>query len=118
MGLDQYAYARNKGGEDQDLQYWRKHNALHGWMLMLYRIKGGKGVFNGVEVELDGNDLEQLKKCVVNGTLPVTQGFFFGSDSSRDDERGLYLREATLKFVAKAKEALARGEKVYYDSSW
>ena len=120
MGLDQFAYTRDAEGEQiEELKYWRKHNALHGWMEMLYRIKGGgASMFNGVEVELDFAAIEQLEKCVSEGNLPHTEGFFSGADSSGDDESSIYLREETLEFVAKAKKALARGEKVYYDSSW
>ena len=33
MGLDMYLYRRNKATrEDVEIGYWRKHNALHGFM--------------------------------------------------------------------------------------
>ena len=44
MGLDQYAFAR-KNGEDENIEimYWRKHANLEGWMAELYASRGGKG---------------------------------------------------------------------------
>ena len=35
MGLDQFAYT-TKGKEKEEIAYWRKHNALHGWMENLW----------------------------------------------------------------------------------
>lgn len=33
MGLDMYLGARNQTGEHQELGYWRKANAVHGWFV-------------------------------------------------------------------------------------
>lgn len=33
MGLDMYLGARNQTGEYQELGYWRKANAVHGWFV-------------------------------------------------------------------------------------
>jgi len=33
MGLDMYLGARNQTGEFQELGYWRKANAVHGWFV-------------------------------------------------------------------------------------
>lgn len=33
MGLDMYLGARNQAGEYQELGYWRKANAVHGWFV-------------------------------------------------------------------------------------
>jgi hypothetical protein len=33
MGLDMYLGARNTNGEFQELGYWRKANAVHGWFV-------------------------------------------------------------------------------------
>ena len=139
MGLDQYAYARKgepqletqtytcedlEGNEfertetqeiweDQmELAYWRKHPNLQGWMEQLWREKGGEGEFNCVDVELDAADLEKLKYAIASGTLPETEGFFFGNPS---DDR---YREGDLEFIRTAREHLSMGYKIVYTSWW
>ena len=129
MGLDQYAYARpvgveSDGGENnEELAYWRKHNRLHGWMEDLYRDRGNAVVheafgnsFNCVEVELTESDIEQLEAHIEQKSLPNTQGFFFGNDSYAEYEE--YHKEDDLNFVSNARQAIADGKKVYYNSWW
>lgn len=138
MGLDQYAYSAAKAGasdefwegaefdkttgtfvntthaEPKEIAYWRKHPNLHGWMEQLWRDRTGDTdtMFNGVELELTWQDLDNLKAAVENRELPETTGFFFGSDS--DDE----YREDDLRFIQEAKADLFLGLKVFYNSSW
>jgi len=101
--------------ERNELHYWRKHNALHGWMEQLYRSKGGQEEsFNCVSVNLNMIDILDLEKAVISRALPKTEGFFFGFDSSFDDER----REDDLKFIEAAKHELQDGRKIYYTSWW
>ena len=38
MGLDMYAYEVS-GDTKTEIMYWRKHNALHGWMESLWSTK-------------------------------------------------------------------------------
>ena len=114
MGLDQYAYIRDKKGNQIDLQYCRKHNALQGWMENLYRYKGGKESFNCVAIQLTSGDLDRLEEDVCLRQLPVTQGFFYGADTSQDD----YNFDRDLEFIAKAREKDKEGYRVYYSSSW
>ena len=114
MGLDQYAYIRDKEGNQIDLQYWRKHNALQGWMENLYRYKGGKESFNCVAIQLTSGDLDRLEEDVCLRQLPVTTGFFYGADTSQDD----YNFDRDLEFIAKAREKDKEGYRVYYSSSW
>ena len=119
MGLDQYAYTR-KGKTQTEIACWRKHNALQGWMETLWESKGFPRQhkedfsFNCVELRIVKKDLDQLEKDVVAGNLPKTVGFFFGADSS-DDE---YYKEKTLEFVANARQLIAEGKRVYYNSWW
>jgi hypothetical protein len=121
MGLDMYAFATRtapatpvdfSADESQELAYWRKHPNLHGWMEHLYRAKGGTAEdFNCVNLQLDAADLDALEHAVRSKTLPPTVGFFFGqTDGSEYGE--------DLAFIARAREALARGEAVYYTSWW
>jgi len=113
MGLDQTAYTKDKDGETTDIQYWRKHNALDGWMQDLWVGKGGTGEWNCSELELNAHDIEQLEAAVANDELPETVGFFYGGDSRHDE----YQKEKTLTFIKEAYALLSKGEKVYY-SAW
>lgn len=126
MGLDMYAKCVPSNAYDtevdfiadtrfkEDLMYWRKHNALHGWMEALYREKGGTEEFNCANVNLTYDDLDRLEKDVLGKNLPETSGFFFGEDSRYDE----YAREQDMDFIMKAKLALSEGHKVYYTSWW
>ncbi len=134
MGLDMYAYVGIKGQRDdyhdkgdwdetskdfvspvakpREIAYWRKHPNLHGWMQQLWESKGNEGDFNGDELELSWQDLDELEQAVRHGQLPATGGFFFGKDA---DE---YYRESDLEFIKNARAELFLGLKVFYNSSW
>ena len=124
MGLDMYAFsvAKNEGNqqfaiaEDADkseLAYWRKFNALHGWMENLARAGGFSGVFNCVPVRLTEQDLDQLEQDIGANALVPTAGFFFGEQTIYPEDI-----EATKQFIADAREQIADGMEVYYDSWW
>jgi len=141
MGLDMYAYVAQKSGQmnehyenydyakdtstvtkPREIAYWRKHPNLHGWMEQLWEAKGRPGfdetsadcdpTFNGVELELTHNDLDDLERAVTHGQLPSTSGFFFGNPS---DE---HYYESDLTFIKNARAELFFGLKVFYNSSW
>jgi hypothetical protein len=141
MGLDMYAYvAANQGQMNEhyenydydkdtstvtkprEIAYWRKHPNLHGWMEKLWNDKGRPGfdestadhdpTFNGVELELTHEDLDELERAVTHGQLPSTSGFFFGNEA--DD----HYRESDLTFIKNARAELFFGLKVFYNSSW
>jgi hypothetical protein len=135
MGLDMYAYVAARAGQSEDywqqnldgnlesvskpreIAYWRKHPNLHGWMNNLWLEKNINSLhddvmFNGIELELTWDDLNQLELDIKEGKLPSTSGFFFGDDS--DD----YYRAQDLQFVADAKAEVFLGLKVFYNSSW
>ena len=130
MGLDQYAYkvkrkyaptTKTSTVRTTEFFYWRKHNALHGWMENLYngkKLEDGINIdsddFNGVAVKLEEKDLDKLEQDVMTFNLPQTTGFFFGADSVGDD----YQKEQTLEFLKKARKALAEGYEVEYNSWW
>lgn len=120
MGLDMYACITREPisspvdfqvDDYSELHYWRKHPNLHGWMQQLYYAKGGEKEFNCTPVLLEEADLDRLERAIKAGELPETSGFFFGQSdgSERDDD---------LTFVASAREAIAKGYSVYYDSWW
>ena len=127
MGLDMFASTRKtmpltpinfdtseEELADADLFYWRKHPNLHGWMQRLYVEKGGSSdpdEFNCVSVVLTAADLDRLEADVKGNNLPETRGFFFGQSTPED-------RPRDLKFIAKARAAIERGEIVFYHSRW
>lgn len=121
MGLDMYAFTTKekpatpvdfKVEDASRLHIWRKHPDLHGWMQELYYDKGGKAdSFNCVPVVLTLDDLDRLEATIHARTLPDTAGFFFGDSDGTE-------MEDDLAFIAKAREAIAAGLTVYYDSWW
>lgn len=126
MGLDMYAFKRNKTGDTTEIAYWRKHPNLHGWFEQLWQDLDKPNVnednshledtfgtqFNGVEVFLTEKILDGLEEDVNAGTLPQTSGFFFGNDA---DE---YYKENDLEFIEMARQAIKDGYEVFYTSSW
>jgi hypothetical protein len=141
MGLDMYAYVAAKAGQQEEfyegaewdneikdhrnpnvnrpreIAYWRKHPNLHGWMARLWLAREGNELreldnFNGIELELDADDLDLLEYVVKARELPGTSGFFFGNDA--DD----YYYTDDLKFIQMARAEMFLGFKVFYNSSW
>ena len=138
MGLDMYAYVAARAGQQdeyneqegdwdletrewvtkglvpkpRELAYWRKHPNLHGWMHRLWESKGNSGDFNGDELELTWEDIDELERAVQSGNLPATGGFFFGRNA--DEE----YQAQDLAFIKNARAELFLGLKVFYNSSW
>ena len=141
MGLDQYAYVAARANQQEEfwesaevdpetkeytsasverpreIAYWRKHPNLHGWMEQLWQNSRphdpqDDATFNGIELELTWQDLDELERVVTAGELPFTQGFFFGDPSCE------YYREQDLEFIREAKAMTFLGLKVFYNSSW
>ena len=141
MGLDMYAYVATRAGQQnefyegaeldpdtrnyvnpnvnrpREIAYWRKHPNLHGWMARLWLAREGNELreldnFNGIELELDADDLDLLEYVVKARELPGTSGFFFGNDA--DD----YYYNDDLKFIQMARAEMFLGFKVFYNSSW
>jgi len=108
MGLDQYAFSV-KGGEKVEIAYWRKHANLEGYMSELWRSRGNKGEFNCEELELDRQDLMDLRDNHRN--LKTSQGFFWGQSYPEDIED-------TEKFIKRALEEISKGCKIIYTSWW
>ena len=117
----------SKIAKPREIAYWRKHPNLQGWMEKLWLRKQNipvsptdqfiedsspPGDFNGVELELTWEDLDDLERAVMHGRLPETTGFFFGNPS--DD----HYRESDLRFIREARAELFMGLKVFYNSSW
>jgi len=112
-------YVNPNVSQPREIAYWRKHPNLHGWMEQLWLRKGGSNEdsdwgtnFNGVELELTHEDLDELERAVTHNQLPATRGFFFGDGA--DD----HYRESDLEFIKNARAELFFGLKVFYNSSW
>lgn len=125
MGLDMFAYKTKSkikkkvdfktNNLDSELFHeWRKHPNLHGWMRDLYYKKGGeKDSFNCVPVKLTQEDINQLANDILDGKLPETEGFFFGTSMGDKDEENY-----DLEFCKKASDAIKNDENIYYTSWW
>ncbi len=126
MGLDMYAYAVEKHSDNtdtsiaegikrEDIAYWRKFNALHGWMEDLYRERNpeAQGDFNCIPLRLTLDDLAMLSLDLINNRLEPRSGFFFGQPEIYPTDI-----EATGAFIGKAVAAIQSGKDVYYDSWW
>ena len=118
MGLDQWAGAFVPGDDiesfegEESLGSWRKHPNLQGWMELLFKLKGGKGSFNGVSVELTLSDLDMLEHAVDQCSLPETSGFFFGDNADAE------YKDQDLQFIKDARQAIGDGKSVYYMASF
>lgn len=126
MGLDMYAFAvkatkdmpdvdfKPEENSSVELAYWRKFNHLHGWMEQLYRAKGGaKASFNCTTVRLDEKDLDNLMHAIGTDKLAHCPGFFFGGEEMYAEDVA-----SAVRFIYKARAAIAGGMAVFYDSWW
>jgi hypothetical protein len=124
MGLDMYAFsvAKNDGNEQfavaegnerSEIAYWRKFNALHGWMHDQAVDLGFDGEFNCVPVQLSPMLIDQLEDDLKHDMLKPRGGFFFGDQTIYPEDV-----EATVKFIEAARAEFAAGREVYYDSWW
>ena len=126
MGLDMYAFIVDAGKAGDkvtdvalgdtatEICYWRKFNALHGWMEDLYRQRGGsKESFNCTTLRLDLKDLDRLEMDTGNNKLIPRNGFFFGAQEIDSEDL-----ESVATFVKVARQAIADGKAVFYDSWW
>ena len=132
MGLDMYALTALKETADKysdvnpefteaerstmnrDFAYWRKFNALHGWMHDLYEHKGGTGDFNCDYVRLQPEDIDSLDQAAQEMSLTPVAGFFFGSQDEFNEED----KQDVLDFCKKCRTAFDDGLAVYYTSWW
>lgn len=110
-----YQKAKLEGFIDTDFAYWRKFNALHGWMESLYRRKGGVSKdFNCDTVRLTLENLDELFADASNKRLAPTAGFFFGVQEPFSDDD----KQEVIDFVWKARRAISEGYVVVYSSWW
>ena len=136
MGLDQYAYSRNKDSklngamteEDySNIEYeWRKHARLQVFMRDLYREKNpdasegsfGLGFNNESSLELTTEDLEKLEKAIKEDFFDcfASDGYFWGQQFQ--EESAKEYKDQDKNFVKWARQELKDGNKVFYSCSW
>ena len=117
MGLDMYAYVRREQDSDdeydKEFAYWRKFNALHGWMENLYRERSGNDTFNCVNLPLTIRDLDRLEDDLNNNNLKPIEGFFFGPQEIDPEDI-----KDTHEFISAGKMFIEDGKEIYYSSWW
>ena len=135
MGLDQYAFKRNKDSKlnghmtDEDysnIKYdWRKHARLQVFMRDLFDQKHERENndtfnlgFNGDNLELSLEDLELLEQAIKNDFWDYfcSDGFFWGQQFQEETVKEYKAQD--LNFVKWAKKEIKDGSKVFYSCSW
>lgn len=122
MGLDMYFYEVPKGKEPgsndmEELQYFRKHSDLHGWLEDEWRKQSDEhanadwNAFNCVYMEITPQILMRLKDYLTLPEKKHYQGFFWGAT---DDAQW----EQTRELIPRIEEIIKSGNKVYYSSWW
>ncbi len=136
MGLDMYLYGANHKIDSEtttskielkEVGYWRKHNAIHNWMVKNVQ----DSVDNCAMYYVPEHDLKKLllacKTVLENPTvenamkiLPTVGGFFFGGTDLTDDFELEYYLDGLKYTVKLIRELLAEDEFEYYiyQSSW
>ena len=128
MGLDMYALAVPKSDgwaptsrintelpeTANKIAYWRKFNALHGWMTQLYLSLGGSDAadFNCVPLQLTHEDLDALENDLDQQQLKPIPGFFFGDQCIYQEDR-----DALRAFITLARDIIGTHH-VFYNSWW
>ena len=119
-------YVNTKVNKPREIAYWRKHPNLHGWMEQLWRnkkysvqptdasapVESDSDMFNGIEIELTAEDLDELERAVTHRQLPATRCFFFGEEADQ------FYHDKDLAFIKAARIEMFMGLKVFYNSSW
>lgn len=98
----------------EEVGYYRKFNALHGWLENEYRNNGGTEKFNCVRINITLDILKKLKKVVKNKELIPTEGFFFGDQNPVTKEQYKNLK----KFIKYCKQEIKDGWYITYTSWW
>ena len=110
---------------DEQIGYWRKFNALHGWII----DNCGGGIDECQKIDISAHDLRvlletlrEVKRAIedkdnktISLLFPPTGGFFFGS--TEVDE---YYKEQIDQTIPIIEEAVneGEGEEFYYQASW
>ena len=125
MGLDMFMYATKRDsigsdgreilGEHKEIGYWRKVRHIHNFFEKVYRDRGGEKIFNCIPLELTAKDLDSLERAIDTGKIREysQQGFFFG-----DGDFNSVDAKETKETIKLARDYMARGYSIEYDSWW
>lgn len=116
----------------EEICYWRKANAIHGWFV--HYVQGGKddcGTYNvGMDMikqlYLDCKAVLQVKDElmsnrdeVINSKLPITTGYFFGSRYVDNDYwEDIRKTIVALEPIVESDQTNNWGVDYLYESSW
>ena len=114
MGLDQYGYSREPRDPVEYKTTWRKFYPLQNFMENLFKEKGYDGTFNCQELELNLEDIKELKKKILNKKLLEEEGNW---DCKEDKWVEIDL-DNTLEFCEWALGEIENKRLVYYDCWW
>ena len=123
MGLDMYLFKRNKKTDElTEIGYWRKHNALHGFM----NTFTDHDIENLEKVSLTKDNLQEileLSEAIIRKDLdpeysmPVFEGFFYGSYEY--DEWYFHRTQDTIEIMKNAlRDTNFDEDEVYYQAWW
>jgi hypothetical protein len=107
-------YTRHVAPHIEEIQYWRKHSNLNGWMARLAASKGvvsSPDEFNCVYLVLDKEDIDNLEEIVTGAGLPDARGFFWGETHPDDTEDD-------LKFIKRCRQQFKMGNGILYYCWW
>lgn len=119
-GLREYDYKYVEVVDEDEIGYWRKANAIHGWFVKNVQ----SDVDDCANYEVSREQLQNLRETVEQALdgpesamhyLPPVSGFFFGSrgiDSWYFDDLRM-----TLEFIDRAL-SVDSSRKIYYRASW
>ena len=96
-----------------EIQYFRKHNQLNGWLEQLYYEKDGQGEFNCSTMILTIQDLDRLRDDIQSDSLPDAQGFFWGNRDITPEVKQQY-----MDLINESVSRIHKGEIVYYYPNW
>lgn len=122
MGLDQYAWARERGesNEGHEPQFvWRKHSKLQEFMEQKFVEKTGLSAvdLNCGELTLDIIDIEELSLAIERKAMPVSPGGFFYGHQFQDEAEDEY-RDQDIMFCEWARREIAEGNEIIYSCWW
>ncbi len=103
-----------KIGEIYELAYWRKHPDLHGFIVETF----ADGIDDCRRIWLSDENIETIIKAVKEGSLPHTEGFFFGESENDEAQRNedVQLLEGALAWVRTKEDGAWRS--LIYQASW
>lgn len=99
-----------------ELAYWRKHPNLHGYIVKNF----AEGKDDCQDIFLSPENIEDTIRAAVEGRLPKTEGFFFGSSEGYPTKETIDPFKKALAWVndKEAKKQLNETRDVVYRASW